>query len=65
MAKRLELVGTAEIEERHGIPRYKVFRLIDRGDFPAPYQELRCGSIWDASEVAAAARRLGANTRRR
>jgi hypothetical protein len=57
MAK-LELVGTHEIEQLHGIPRYKVFRLVDRGLLPKPYQELRCGAVWDKAKVATAVARL-------
>ena len=58
MAKKLDLVGTHEIEQRHGIPRYRVFRLLERGLFPKPYAELRCGNVWLASDVRAAVARL-------
>lgn len=57
MAK-LKLVGTYEIEQLHGIPRYQVYRLVDRGQFPKPYATLKCGAIWDAAEVRAAVARL-------
>lgn len=59
-----ELVGTHEIEATHGIPRYKVFRLIERGLFPKPYAELKCGSIWDAAKVRTAVARLPRTKRR-
>lgn len=59
-----KIVGTAEITEIHHIPRYQVFRLIDRGLFPKPIAELKCGSIWDAAEVKAAVTRLARSRRR-
>lgn len=57
----MTLVGTHEIEKAHGIPRYKVFRLLERGLFPKPLAELQCGTIWDGKKVAAAVTKLKAN----
>ncbi len=55
-----DLVGAHEIEERHGIARYRIFRFIRRDLWPAPVVRLKCGDVFDGSEVAAAVERLRA-----
>jgi prophage regulatory protein len=46
-------MGAYEIRQRLGYSREWVQRLITRRDFPAPYQTLRMGSVWDADDVEA------------
>lgn len=46
-------MGAYEIRQRLGYSRGWVQRLITRRDFPAPYQVLRMGSVWDAEDVEA------------
>ena len=46
-------MGAWEIRQRLGYSREWVQRLITRRDFPAPYQVLRMGSVWDADDVEA------------
>lgn len=46
-------MGAWEIRQRLGYSREWVQRLIARRDFPAPYQTLRMGSVWDAEDVEA------------
>jgi hypothetical protein len=55
---KLDLVGTAEIQERHGIPRHRVFRLLARGEWPKPLAELKAGAIFDGAAVRAAVEAL-------
>jgi predicted DNA-binding transcriptional regulator AlpA len=54
----LDLVGTHEIEERHGIDRMQVFRLLGAGDFPEPVATLKVGRVWYAADVDVAVKRL-------
>lgn len=44
-------MGAWEIRQRLGYSRGWVERLISRRDFPAPYQVLRMGAVWDAEDV--------------
>lgn len=60
MAK-LDLVGTHEIEIRHGIPRYRVARFLKRELWPKPVADLKCGWIFDATAVKQAVERLRHN----
>lgn len=53
-----DLVGTAEINQRHGIHRERVRRLLARGKFPRPLAELSCGMIFDGTAVKSAVDRL-------
>ena len=46
-------MGAAEIQERLGMSKQRAYRLVARRDFPAPYQVLKMGSIWDAEVVEA------------
>jgi hypothetical protein len=46
------LVGAAEIEEKFGLNRMQVYRLLRAGDFPQPTAELAHGRVWDADKVA-------------
>jgi hypothetical protein len=55
---KLDLVGTSEIRERHGLARHRVFRLRRRGLWPEPLAQLHCGAIWDGREVKEAVRKL-------
>lgn len=51
--EKVKLMGAWEIRQRLGYSRGWVERLISRRDFPAPYQVLRMGSVWDAEDVEA------------
>jgi predicted DNA-binding transcriptional regulator AlpA len=51
--KKVTLMGAWEIRQRLGYSRGWVERLISRRDFPAPYQVLRMGSVWDSADVEA------------
>lgn len=50
-AKKVQLMGAWEIRQRTGYSRGWVERLVSRRDFPAPYQVLRMGAVWDADDV--------------
>jgi prophage regulatory protein len=53
---KVVLMGAWEIRQRLGYgdgAREYVQRLIARRDFPAPYQTLRMGSVWDQRDVEA------------
>jgi prophage regulatory protein len=52
-AKKIKLMGTAEIRERLRISRERAYQLVNRRDFPAPYQRLAMGQVWDAEDVEA------------
>lgn len=54
--RKIVLMGAWEIRQRLGYgdgAREYVQRLIARRDFPAPYQTLRMGSVWDRRDVEA------------
>lgn len=56
------LVGTGEIEKRHGLTRLQVFRLIAADDWPEPVQNLARGRVWreaDIDERVAVLRKAG------
>lgn len=45
------LVGTGEIEKKHGLTRLQVFRLIAADDWPEPVQNLARGRVWNESDI--------------
>jgi predicted DNA-binding transcriptional regulator AlpA len=45
------LMGAAEIQRRLGVSRQRVTQLVDRDDFPAPYQHLSMGRVWWEADV--------------
>ncbi|WP_436536522.1 helix-turn-helix transcriptional regulator [Actinoplanes sp. HUAS TT8] len=47
------LVGAREIGERLVVSRQRIQQLADRADFPEPFQELRMGRVWWATDVEA------------
>lgn len=47
----MNLIGVAEIEERYGVDRMQITRLLAAGDFPEPEIVLAAGRIWDAEAV--------------
>ncbi|MEV4708884.1 DNA-binding protein [Actinoplanes sp. NPDC049316] len=49
--RRVRLMGTAEIGARLGVTRSRAHAITRDRDFPAPYQTLTMGSVWDAEEV--------------
>jgi hypothetical protein len=57
---RSRIVGTAEILERHGIPRHRVLRFLNRGLWPQPVAHLRAGMVFDEDEVVRAVANLRA-----
>ncbi len=49
-----DLVGAAEIGEMFGgISRQRVQQIVNRKDFPAPFDELRMGKVWWRKDVVA------------
>jgi hypothetical protein len=57
----MDLVGTAEINARHGIPKHRVLRFLRRGLWPEPLARLSCGLIFDGAAVAQAVANLQAS----
>ncbi|MEV1330386.1 AlpA family phage regulatory protein [Micromonospora costi] len=52
MAKRLRLVGSAEIRVMlGGVSRQRVYQITNRRDFPEPVATLQMGNVWLAEEV--------------
>ncbi|MFD6638303.1 helix-turn-helix transcriptional regulator [Micromonospora chalcea] len=47
------LYGTGELQDRLGVSRQRVRQLVERPDFPKPYDRLRMGSVWRIEEVEA------------
>jgi prophage regulatory protein len=48
------LMGAAEIRHRlGGISRQRVYQLMQRRDWPAPYDELVQGKVWRREDVEA------------
>lgn len=45
------LVGVAEIEQKYGVDRMQISRLIDAGDFPPPMASLAAGRVWGGDIV--------------
>jgi predicted DNA-binding transcriptional regulator AlpA len=54
------LVGVHEIEEKFGLNRMQVYRLLRAGDFPAPEAELRHGRVWAEAKVERTVEKLRA-----
>lgn len=52
-AKKITLMGTAEIARRLRVSRERAYQLVNRRDFPEPYQRLAMGQVWDARDVEA------------
>lgn len=46
-------MGTAEIRQRLRISRERAYQLVNRRDFPEPYQRLAMGQVWDAADIEA------------
>lgn len=55
-----EFVGTHEVTEIHGVPRHRVLRFMERGLWPKPIADLKCGLVFRASEVRQAVKKLRA-----
>jgi predicted DNA-binding transcriptional regulator AlpA len=51
--KKITMMGTAEIARRLKVSRERAYQLVNRRDFPEPYQKLAMGQIWDAADVEA------------
>lgn len=49
---RLEPVGVLEVAELLGVSRQRVFQLMKRADFPAPFATLACGQIWRKGDLS-------------
>ncbi|BBH68177.1 hypothetical protein ACTI_48620 [Actinoplanes sp. OR16] len=45
------LMGPAEVRARLRVSRQRAHQVINREDFPEPYQVLPLGKVWDAAEV--------------
>jgi prophage regulatory protein len=50
---KLVLMGAAEIQARLRVSRQRTYQIVQRRDFPEPYQRLAMGSIWDREDVEA------------
>jgi prophage regulatory protein len=48
---KIRFMGAAEIGQRLGVGRNRVYQITRDRDFPAPYQTLVMGSIWDERDV--------------
>jgi prophage regulatory protein len=46
-------MGAKEIGDRLGVGRSRAHAITRDRDFPAPYQTLAMGSVWDAEDVEA------------
>lgn len=44
-------MGAKEIGDRIGVGRSRAHAITRDRDFPAPYQTLAMGSVWDAEDV--------------
>lgn len=58
MPRPVEFLGTAEIEEKYGIPNYRVIRFMKRGLWPDTIAPLKCGLVFRAENVERAVTRL-------
>jgi prophage regulatory protein len=50
---KIRFMGAAEIGKRLGVGRNRVYQITRDRDFPAPYQTLTMGSIWQVEDVEA------------
>jgi prophage regulatory protein len=48
---KIRLMGAKEIQDRLGVGRQRAYQIVQRRDFPEPYQTLAMGSVWDAEDV--------------
>ncbi|BBH69153.1 hypothetical protein ACTI_58380 [Actinoplanes sp. OR16] len=46
-------MDASQIRQRLGISRQRCYQIVGRRTFPAPYQVLVFGRVWDAAEVEA------------
>lgn len=53
VVEKVVLMGSAEIGERLGVGKSRVHTITRDRDFPAPYQKLVMGSVWDKRDVEA------------
>ena len=53
MADKLKFMGAGEIMDRLRVSRQRAYTIVGRRDFPAPYQVLKMGAIWDERDVEA------------
>lgn len=51
--EKLVFMGAKEIGDRIGVGRSRAHAITRDRDFPAPYQTLAMGSIWESSAVEA------------
>lgn len=51
--QKLVFMGAKEIGDRLGVGRSRAHAITRDRDFPAPYQKLAMGSIWESSAVEA------------
>lgn len=56
--KKLDLVGTWEIKEEYGIPRHRVARFMQRGQWPQPIADIHAGGVWHRDDVERAIAKL-------
>ena len=52
-------MGAREIELMLGVSRQRVQQLVNRADFPRPYERLAMGSVWRRRDVEKWARATG------
>lgn len=57
MAK-LDLMGSYEIGQEYGIPRYRITRLSRQGRWPATAADLHATGVWHRKDVELAVKRL-------
>jgi prophage regulatory protein len=50
---KIRFMGAKEIGDRLGVGRSRAHAITRDRDFPAPYQTLAMGSIWDERDVEA------------
>lgn len=46
-------MGVAEVAEALGVTRSRVHYLRGRDDFPEPKWNLKCGPLWDSTDIEA------------
>jgi prophage regulatory protein len=47
------LMAAAEIRQRLGLSRQRVYQLTQRPDWPRPYDELVVGKVWRREDIEA------------
>lgn len=47
------LYGAGELQARLGVSRSRVRQIVERPDFPEPYDRLTMGTVWRKDEVEA------------